>query len=477
MKRNLILLILCAVIAAFYFWDKGQEEKKKDREDKEKQLVTITQDEVNEITIVKGEETIKAVKNGENWRLTEPFDTSGDKIALNAIARNFATSKRERVINDNPESLAPFGLDAPTIKISVAGIDDATKTTMLLGANTPVSGKYYAMVEGASDIVTITESLYRYADKSLFDLRDKKIVDMEFDTVQKFEVEYDGEKLTLHRVGSDEWIATEPMTARIDGTTINDIVRTAINGEIKQFIEEEPEMLEIYGLVEPATKLVFWGGEPGSESSWASQALLIGTTSTATENWYAKREGQKNVFAVGPQSFNKLTADLNSLRLKKIASKKSWEVDRVKITSAGSVILEASKDGGDWTLLQPKQGKANFSSVSDALRAITDLEAATFVEGATEEYGLGEPSLLFELQSSDGGETIALASSVKDASGNVEYFYGSRSNPSEIYGVEASVIDELMIKTAVVRLEPTPEPEPEPGTTEEGTIKEGGEEN
>ncbi len=481
MKKNLILFLILALIAAVYFWDKQQQAAKEEREEKEKELLTLTKEEIHEITIVKGEDTFKAVKQGDRWNLVQPLETSGDKSAWDSIATNYASGKHQRVIVDNPESLAPYGLDQPAIQVSLAGIGGATRTDILIGSETPTTGKYYAMVRGSSEVVTVMSSLYFPVNKNLHDLRDKTILDMQTDEVQRVQIAHGEMNVTLDKRGTDQWLISQPFRARADDTKIRDMINKIRNGEIKTFVEENPESLIPYGLVDSATKLVFWTGQAGNESSWASRALLLGATSV-TDRIYAMREGQKNVFTVSPQDFNNVPARIEDLRLKKICPMRYWEVDQLKVVSAGQTILEASKSGGNWTMLQPKQGTANYNSVSDAARAIADLEAAGFVLGTTEEYGLASPDLVIELvkhtDSLAAGsaaeptgvvrEILTLAFPPNQPAGEA-FYYGARPDPLEIYRIEKAKIDELVRKVNAVTREGeiTPATAPEkPSATE-----------
>lgn len=465
MKKNLILLVILALIAAVFFWDKEREAEKQVREEKEKELLTLKKDEIHEIEIVKGENDFKAVKQGDRWNLVKPLESSGDKNAWDTIANNYSSGKRQRVIEDNPESLAPFGLDKPAVQVSLAGVGGATKAEILLGAQTPTTGKYYAMVKGSSEVVTVMSSLYSAVDKQLHDLRDKTILDMQAEDVQRVQIAQGDMNVSLDKRGTDQWVITQPIQARADETKIRDMVNRIRGGEIKNFVDENPESLASYGLIGPATKLVFWTGQPGNESSWASRALLLGATS-ATDQIYAMREGQKNVFTVNPQDFNNVPAHLEDLRQKKVCSMKYWDVDRLNVVSAGQTILEASKSAGNWTMLQPKQGTANYNSVSEAARAIADLEAAGFVLGTTEEYGLGSPELVISLEKHSSGaiggtaqeatgvvrETLALAFPPNQPAGE-EFYYGARMDPLEIYRIKKSSVDELLAKASAVTLE------------------------
>lgn len=475
MKKNLILLLALLILGVFFFWDRQRDEQKKEREEKEKQLFSLKKDDVKEITIVKKDGTYKAVKEGERWKLVQPFETDGDKAAWDNIASSYTTGKLQRVVEENAANLEPFGLKTPAISVSLAGIGGATKETLLMGDQTPTQGKYFALIEGGSDVLTVMSSIYSMVDKSQYDFRDKTIVDIETDKVQKLDVAISGASMTLERKGDKEWVVTNPIQARADETQINDMLTAVKNGQIKQFIEENPADVTAYGLVNPATKLVFWTGEKGNQSSWAAHALLIGGTSAA-EQLYAKREGQKNVFAVAPNDFNKVPKDVDSLRMKKISALKSWEISSVKLTVGGTTIAEATKDAGDWYLIQPTPGKANFTEVSNFTRSIADLQVAGFVQGTTEELGLGQPDVVIEIakeassNANAGGatppaekvvETIQL---VKQKGNTPLVYYGARLDPLEIYSLKLSDVDAMIEKAKGLKLQPAPAP----GTPAEG---------
>ncbi len=472
MKRNLILLAICAIVAAIYFWDKSSTEKKEEREAKEKELFSITQDEVKEVTIEKKSEIFKAVKDGDSWKIVTPLETSGDKSNWDSVVRNFADGKKQRVIAEDPKDLSPFGLDDPGFKVTLAGVDGATSTTMLIGAESPISGKYYGAIEGTSEVVTILSGMKSSVDKKLFDFRDKTILALEMDKVQKIEITADDSHSVLQRRNADQWILTEPMPARVDSTKVQDLINKVKNSRIKQFITETADDYEPYGLTQPATKVVFWSGDSSQESSWAAQALLLGATNDR-EHLYAKRESQENVFSVDPKDLDKIPNDISEMRMKKLSEFKTWEINRFKIISAGDVIAEASKSLGEWTLLQPQNGEADYSSVSSVARAITDLEAAEFVQGATEEYGLGDPSLIVELTGEKGVETIALGKPLS-ATDVTHYYYSARPEPLEILAVKNGDIQNFLNKVKEMKLENPPETAPSEETGDSAGEQTGG---
>jgi hypothetical protein len=455
MKRNLILLVVCALIAMFYFWDQKRQEEKETAEEKEKVLIELKKDEIAEITLLRHENTMKAVKEGEKWKLVEPLQALGDTSAWNAIASTLSGGKRERVISENAEELGLFGLDNSTLQVTVAGIEGATASTVIFGKESPVSGKYYAMIQGTNDVVTVPQSWHTTVAKSLHDLRDKTIMELESSQVHKIEIANATGAFTLERTGETDWIVSKPFVSRASDADINDMISTIKNGTIVQFIEEKPDFLDIYGLSEPSLRLTFWQGED-AQGSLAAQTLLIGSTNEM-EYFYGKLESKDNVFVIKPDDLDKVPETAEALRTKKITSIRSWEVKEIRVLEASEVILEATKQD-TWTLLQPQQGEAEYNTMSDAVRSITELEAEAFVDSATD-VDFSQPAITIELTSDKQAISLPILQQ-EDA------YYIQRQNPVEVLKLQAGDVQKILDDAKAVRLEDPPLPE-EVGEDEE----------
>lgn len=452
MKRNLILLILCLLIGGYYFLDTQYQEKQQEQEDLEKQLVTLEQDDVKEVTIVTADETKKALKNENAWRLVEPFDTSADKNNWDNVVSQYTSGESQRVVREDAEDLSPYGLDEPKFQITLAKENGEEASTIKIGKETPTAGKYYAMVDDTNDILTILASMHTAVDKSLFDFRDKNVYNFANEDVQKIDVKHEGLDATFERNG-EEWVVTKPLNVRADESKITNIMNAVKNSRIKMFVEEEPSSYEGYGLVDPATKIVLWTSEEGNEAGLSSRALLLGASS-ATEDHYAMREGQKNVFTLNPSDFANVPKGLAELRLTKVTPISSWEVERFSVESAGSTILSVSKNGGEWTMVEPDQGNAMFADVSGLTRDITGLEPARFVEGSKDEF-IADTALSIHIETKDSTDTITL-SGPKTYEGE-SYYFGAFEEPLEIYALPENTVNEILNNARNVQLDIPPE--------------------
>ncbi|MFH1740805.1 MAG: DUF4340 domain-containing protein [bacterium] len=463
MKKNLILIVVLLVIGLFYFWDTKRIEKQEVAEEKAAKVFVHSKDNIGEITIDKGIETIAAKKEGDNWVLTSPLKADGDKPSWDSISRTLADAKKDRTIESATDSFALYGLDQPEMRVTIADVGGASPETIRFGKQTALGSTMYAMVDGASEeVFTVNNSVKTAADKSLFDLRDKTILAVETPDVQRVDVTIGGSSYQVQRSG-DAWRVTNPYLARADKSKVEGAINKIRNGKIKSFVDEKPDDLAEYGLIEPATRIVFWVGDAGAESQWSSKALLLGATSDISEQSYAKREGQETVFSVESSILSDVPESPEDLRMRKVTDVRSWDVDHFTLARAGEIVFEASKDGVNWMLVQPEEGEVEYSAISDTLRAIADLEIHDFVTDTTDEVALGidKPEIVFSLTTDKGIEEIAL--SAPQERNALEVCYGVREDPRELYAILIDDASAVFEKAADVKMK---EPEPE----EEGEI-------
>lgn len=470
------LFAIGSAIFAYYYIHVG-EQQREEREEAERKVLALTQDDIQEITIQrKDQEPIQAVKSGDGWLLKSPLEASGDQANWDTIARSLADAKRTVLIpwNEIPnQDLSPFGLSDPPIVVTAAGIGGASQEIIAIGEKNPAQKRtgdrdgpeygpqVYARINNSSDVITVGENLKTSVDKQLFDLRDKRVVTFETDKVRRVEVQAGELQYRLDKIGENRWQIAQPMEALADGNEISSFINRFRNGRIKQFIDEKPSDYGTYGLVDSATRIVFWFGDEDSSASWSSQTVVMGATSEVTPaNVYSKLESQDNVFALELSSFG-VPGNLESLRLKKVTSVNSWDVNQLSVESAGEKIIEVTKEAGDWLQVHPKQGKCTWSSVNSLVRDLVELEIDGFVTGASDEseFGLDENDIVIRLVSKSGEETLAL-SKPRTIEGS-EYRYGVRQPPREIYQVKAEAVQKILDDISKVELEGEPAAEAE----------------
>ena len=55
----------------------------------------------------------------------------------------------------------------------------------------------------------------------------------------------------MERKGTDEWSMVQPVTSLANESAVKDFVLKFKNAKVKQFVEEKPDFLDMYGLSKP----------------------------------------------------------------------------------------------------------------------------------------------------------------------------------------------------------------------------------
>src|SRR5687768_1049868 len=132
-------------------------------------LITVEASQIQEVRIRNeaGEEsTLK--RSGDRWTLAEIAGAEADETEAGNIVTSLASLEASRVVDEQPASLAEYGLDKP--RMTVAFTDAAGKQqTILVGSKTPTGGDLYAKVADAPRVILIGSYLEETFNRSRFD--------------------------------------------------------------------------------------------------------------------------------------------------------------------------------------------------------------------------------------------------------------------------------------------------------------------
>lgn len=186
--------------------------------------------------------TYSFTKGEEGWTRDDDSDFPADQDALDDLAGQAGTLAAVRTISD-PEDLSSYGLDDPSMEVSVTG-EDGTQVELLIGS-TVDSGDYYAKVEGGDTVYTIASTLPEALDIQVDDLIAlAQFPSLSEDTIQSVTWTSGDNTLTLTKeesasgdsggdsssTSSSDSSAEETATAwTVDGQTVSDDNTTFIS--------------------------------------------------------------------------------------------------------------------------------------------------------------------------------------------------------------------------------------------------------
>lgn len=178
-RKNVItlglLLVALAVLCGVYFWYSDRAKKKQEQEETPKiDLVDIDIEQISSMHYVKDDADIILVKQGDVWisqsEPGRPIKQSNVTNILNAIK----SIKADRIVTENPDNLADFGLEKPEALLEV-NLQDGSTVTIKVGIEVIHSQGYYGMVNNDGKVYQLSRDLglaMRYNNTDMTELED-----------------------------------------------------------------------------------------------------------------------------------------------------------------------------------------------------------------------------------------------------------------------------------------------------------------
>ena len=430
-RSFLVLLVIGAAFGSYLYFVESKRDPLETGEKRDK-VFSVEADKVEEIT-VKSESgdrtTLK--KNGSEWQIVAPADKAAhaDAAEASGISTNLSNLEQQRVVEENAQNLADFGLDKPRVEVSFkSGGQDHT---LQIGSKTPTGNDLYAKLGGQSKVFLIAAFLESTFNRSTFDLRDKTAIKVETQAVDSLEVTTENGTKKFAKV-NNAWQLASPAEPRTDAVAVDNAITRVLGAQMKALAPAKD--LKEYGLDKPAAT-----ARIGTGSSYAT--LLIGKAAEEG-SVYAKDEARPEVFTIESGILDDLKKGPAEFRQKDIFDARSFNTTKVELTRAGSSwtfekVTEKAKDGAEtekWRQVVPAAKDADTQKVNALLSTLTAARADSFVEKAP----AGKPELEVALTFDNGKtERVTLVKSGTDA-------YAMRASDSGAAKIPPTVVDDVI---------------------------------
>ncbi len=418
-KQTIILLLVFAAIAGFYFlYLKPHEEKKKKIQEDEKKLINIDQEKIREIWITKQDgEKIGFRKESKNrWSIIYPFLADADRFSVNPIASRYSSIEIERLINEAGD-FAPYGLDKPRFIVELK--TDEQSFSIRIGNKSQVGYSVYVQKEGDNRVFLVSAAIEASIDKPFSDFRERRPMDFITTDVKKLIISRGDKKFLFERQETNDWVILFPdltTFAEADDSKIRDLLYKISGIKVKEFISDVTEPK--YGLDIPDMTLNVYVSSKDQELEEFSIHLKF-----ADGQVYAKKPDKPNIFSVEVDKSIQEPILSENFRNRQVIKFYVWRVKEISIeTPTESRIIQRDPvDTEKWYLVLSGGEKKNLetSKVKESLSKLSDISVLKFlgdnvdvaefvknpifrvrinVEGRAEPY-----YLLLGEKSSDGG--------------------------------------------------------------------------
>jgi len=423
--RGLIIatIVLADLCGALYWSNHHQPaETKAASANTPPKILTLKEDDITKIDIKKKDtdELVLVKSSSGKWQMTAPRPFGVEQPVASGMLATLSSLSSDRLVEEKASNLNQYGLADPALEADVTEKDNKTQK-LLIGDNTPTGGAVYAKLEGDPRVFTVASYTKTSIDKSVNDLRDKRLLAVDQDKISQVELSVKKQDIVFGR-NKDEWQIVKPKPARADGSQVEALIRTLTDAR-----------MDLSGTDQDARKIA---------ATFAS-ATLVATAKVTDESgtqelqvrkgkddYYAKSSALEGIYKVASSVGTGLDKNLEDFRNKKLFDFGFSEPNRIEIHD-GAKAYFLTRSGEDWWNGSGK--KKDIGSVQELIDKIRDLSASMFVDS-----GFTTPAVELTVTSGEGKRTEKVL-----ISKNGDNWVGKREGEPSLYQLDSKAVSEL----------------------------------
>jgi len=364
-RQLVVAAIVLAALSAALFWSnrhKPIEDAAKAAANAPVKIISFQKDDISKLEIKRkaGEVVDLSKTDSANWKITSPKPLIGDPDPISTILYALSPLETDRVIEEKASDLKVYGLAEPTVEVSATG-KDGKPQKLLVGDDLPTGGSSYAMLAGDPRVFLISNSAKTNFDKGLKDLRDKRLLPIDFNNVNKIEIV--SPKLDLAFSSSNgQWLLQIPKDVRGDTSKLEGVVEklrlatmdpSAPDADIKKAVSS------------------FSSGTPvatvKATDASGSQELQV---RKSKDDYYAKTTAMEGAFKVTKELGEAIGKNLDDFREKRLFDFADSNPEKIEMHS-GSKSYFLTRSGEDWWSDGKKMDAVSIDSLVRELRLLS----------------------------------------------------------------------------------------------------------
>jgi hypothetical protein len=434
--KNSGLIIAAAVLAALtgaLYWSNHHppsEDTAKASLDTPPKILSLKQEDISKIAIRKkgGEELALAKGDAGKWQITAPKPLGADQEAVSSLLSSVSSLNADRLVEDKAADLSQFGLAQPALELDITS-KDGKPQKLFLGDDTPAGSAVFAKLDGDPRVFTIASYNKTSIDKTANDLRDKRLLTVDFDKLSQIELATEKQNIEFGR-NKQEWQIVKPKPLRADNFQVEEIVRKLREAKMDTSSADADVK---------KTAAAFASG------TQVATAKVTDTASTQElqvrknkDDYYAKSTAVPGIYKVASDLGKELDKNVDDFRNKKLFDFGYDDPSKIELRD-GAKAYFLTKGGQDWWSADSK--KMEPSSVQSLLDKIRELSASKFVDS-----GFTSPAVEITVTSNDGKrvEKVLISKSGDN-------YIAKRDNEPALYQLDSSTVADLQKVAADVK--------------------------
>jgi len=375
---------------------------------------------------------VLAKNNSGAWQIIQPQPLAADQSAVSGALSALSSLNSERLVEDKASDLKQYGLDQPALEVAIAEKDNKAQR-LLIGDETPTRSAVYARLAGDPRVFTVASYNKTSIDKSLNDLRDRRLLTLNADKISRIVLIQKNREIEFGR-DKNEWQILKPGPLRADSFQVSELARK-LSGARMDLSGSDKDLGEAPSVFAHATPVA----SAKITDQAGTQELQV---RKSKDIYYAKSSVVNGTYKVDSDLGQALDKGLDDFRNKKLFDFGFNDPTKIEMHS-GSKAYFLSRNGTDWW---SNGKKMDAGSVQAFISTLRDLSASKFVES-----GFAKPGMEITVTSEEGrrAERVSIAKS-----GNG--YIAKREKEPTLYHLASSPVDGLQKAADAIQPAATP---------------------
>lgn len=404
-KTTLILLVLLAIVGAYFFFVERGATTAYEREQASAQrsgqvgqplFEAFDPAAVDQITLQQNGAAAVLRKSGDEWTQAEPVHFPLNNLQIRQLlsaARTLRYLERFVPGEDGVPTLEQAGLAPPRATITFGQGDDAY--TIHLG-RTSVGQHGYAQLVGDRNAYVVTTGLHEAVlEGGISAWRQRTLAGPSADAAQRILLQSPNAQIALIK-HDGRWYLNDQHTERASADEVVGLINALNAVSIQDFVADQPADPAVFGLEAPTLVVqVMAAGVDGEPSQ--PRVLRVGAPADLESQnyfatWSTAEEPSPVVFTIAGSAVQSLTKSENELRDPRVVLSSPHEVQALHVRRPNLDDLHLIRDadaGFTWGGEAPPPYRVDFNDANRLVQSITKLQAQDYVDGF---QAAGEPA-------------------------------------------------------------------------------------
>jgi hypothetical protein len=381
------------------------------------QLTPFLPSEVNRILFNQAAGEIELSRQRDEWQILRPIKARADNEAIDRLLQQIVNTS----ILQFQDQEGSGDLDVENSATSLSLFSEQSKVKIACGPAVPNQpGRIYVRVSDRPSTFIVDESLLRTVNQKPNDLRDRRIMRLNPDLIDRITIMSDGKPITQLSRRETRWVLsgnsseeqTTPSETPAEAEQVNRLINTLNDSDLSRFVSDSAIELDRYGLERPALEFAFssYSSENTAEANAGETRLAtLAIGDSQNGNYYARVEEEPYIVALPQQLVQQLPTSSLAFRSREILSLQRSELLSVEIRNKDQTAKLTRTGKGQW-VVQGLTGKQNDLAVQTFLNTVTNLRAVAWVS-ADDSAPIADPSeqkLVLHLRNQNSATEIAL---------------------------------------------------------------------